>query len=181
MSTTRSSSRRNKIYALLAGGLVLGVGATVVLASWNDSEFATSNFTAGSFVFQGSPDGTTFTDHESEAGAANLTAAFAAGFLAPGDDVYAPYSLQLDASSTNAATLAETIDLGDLTGEVTATTRAVTSHGCDAAAFADGTPVPTSIAKGETIHLCLQVTADADLTQGATGSILWQWAAESID
>lgn len=31
---------RNKILAVLAGGIVLGVGATVTLASWNDSEYA---------------------------------------------------------------------------------------------------------------------------------------------
>lgn len=29
-----------KVRAILAGGLVLGVGAAVVLAAWNDSEFA---------------------------------------------------------------------------------------------------------------------------------------------
>ena len=72
-SSAAKDLRRRRIYAVLAGGLVLGVGTAVTLAAWNDSEFAKSTFTAGSFVFQGSTDGTAFADHASEAGAADLT------------------------------------------------------------------------------------------------------------
>src|SRR5690606_26326814 len=32
-----TSLRRRRVYAVLAGGLVLGVGAAVTLAAWNDS------------------------------------------------------------------------------------------------------------------------------------------------
>jgi predicted ribosomally synthesized peptide with SipW-like signal peptide len=37
------------VRALLAGGLVLGVGATATIAAWTDQELATSTVTAGSF------------------------------------------------------------------------------------------------------------------------------------
>ena len=57
---------RRKVLAVLAGGLVLGVGTAVTLAAWNDSEFATGDFAAGTFVFQGSTDNETFEDHTSK-------------------------------------------------------------------------------------------------------------------
>src|SRR5690606_37281598 len=106
--TSGSASRAltwRKVSAVLAGGLVLGVGAAVTLAAWNDSEFATSDFAAGAFVFQGSTDGTTFADHASQAGAASLT--FTTGFddLSPNSAVYAPFALRLDAASTDSAAL----------------------------------------------------------------------------
>jgi len=65
MATTTT---RRKVRAVLAGGLVLGVGAAVTLAAWNDSEFATGTFTAGTFNLEGSTDGTTFTDHNVDDG-----------------------------------------------------------------------------------------------------------------
>src|SRR5690606_31735774 len=52
--------RSRMIRALLAGGLVLGVGTAVTLAAWNDSEFASGTFRAGTFDLEGSTDGTTF-------------------------------------------------------------------------------------------------------------------------
>ena len=62
--TAKRRRRSRMIRAILAGGLVLGVGAAVTLAAWNDSEFVTGTFTAGTFNMQGSTtDGTTFTDH----------------------------------------------------------------------------------------------------------------------
>ncbi|WP_427996674.1 SipW-dependent-type signal peptide-containing protein, partial [Xanthomonas hortorum] len=39
----RAAQTRRKIYAVLAGGLVVGVGSALTLAAWNDSEFATSD------------------------------------------------------------------------------------------------------------------------------------------
>ncbi|MEJ7649283.1 MAG: SipW-dependent-type signal peptide-containing protein [Nakamurella sp.] len=45
----RRRDRRRKFRAVLAAGLVLGVGGAVTLAAWNDSEYATGTFTAGTF------------------------------------------------------------------------------------------------------------------------------------
>lgn len=62
-TVTPTTRNRRKVLAVLAGGLVLGVGAAITLAAWNDSEFATGTFTAGSFNLQGSTDGTTYAEH----------------------------------------------------------------------------------------------------------------------
>lgn len=43
-----------RVRAVLAGGLVLGVGATVTLASWNDSEYASGSLTTSTFDLQSS-------------------------------------------------------------------------------------------------------------------------------
>ena len=36
--------------AVLAGAVVLGIGASITLASWTDDEFASGSFTASKFV-----------------------------------------------------------------------------------------------------------------------------------
>ncbi|WP_460795043.1 SipW-dependent-type signal peptide-containing protein [Microbacterium sp. GXF0217] len=177
--TRPANSRRTKIYAVLAGGLVLGVGTAVTLAAWNDSEFASVDFAAGTFVFQGSTDGTTFADHESEAGAAELT--FTAPFdnLSPDDVVYAPYALQLDATDAADLTSVAPVVTGTLNGDLTFAAVETAAFGCDEDSFTAGTAVPTTIADGEIINLCLQVTAASSIEQGETGTAVWQWNAVS--
>lgn len=177
----RAALTRRKIYAVLAGGLVVGVGSALTLAAWNDSEFATSDFAAGTFEFQGSTDGTTWADHAVEGDAAVLT--FSTGFdnLAPEDVVYAPFALQLTAASTSSAALtavAPTVT-GTLSGDLTFDAVRTTTFDCDAAAFGTGTAVPTTMAPGDIVYLCLQVTAGATIAQGDTGTALWQWDAVS--
>ena len=58
--TEERGLRSRKVRAILAGGLVLGLGAAVTLAAWNDSEFAKGTFTSGSLNIQGSVDGDIF-------------------------------------------------------------------------------------------------------------------------
>jgi len=106
VSTSGSKIKRQRVMAILTGGLVLGVGAAVTLAAWNDSEFATGDFAAGTFQFQGSTDGTTWADHAVEGDAASLTFAMNPDKLSPDDVVYAPFALQLTAASTVPAALA---------------------------------------------------------------------------
>lgn len=108
--------------ALLAGGLVLGIGATVTLAVWNDSEWVVGGIDANG---DGTPDApgvgtsifevqqnvsapfvsTAWADRESEPGG-GLT--FTAGALAltPGDAIYAPVSLSTTTTSVAAETIA---------------------------------------------------------------------------
>ncbi|GAA2174296.1 hypothetical protein GCM10009846_19700 [Agrococcus versicolor] len=100
--------RGRKIRAILAGGLVLGIGAAVTLAVWSDSEFATGTFTAGTFNLQGSTTSATagFTDHPTSATAAPLTFTTPlAGNLSPNSTVYAPFWVRLAANTTSPATL----------------------------------------------------------------------------
>lgn len=104
---------RRKILALLAGGLVLGVGVAATLAAWNDSEFATGTFTAGSFNLQGSTAGdvdANYSDHNVDDGDAEAVLAFdlpanVVGNMAPGDAVYAGFWVRLAAGTTTGATL----------------------------------------------------------------------------
>ena len=109
--SNRSGSR--KIAAVLAGGLVLGVGTMATLASWNDSEFAAATFTAGKFIFEGAPDQTTFTDHPITPAALTFSAPF--NNLTPNDVVYAGYAVRLGTGTTNNATVTVT---GIATGAV---------------------------------------------------------------
>jgi predicted ribosomally synthesized peptide with SipW-like signal peptide len=132
---TKTSTKRQKTMAVLAAGLVLGLGATVTLAVWNDSEFVTGGVDntgdgipdipgVGTSVFEvqqnvSSPyvDGA-FANRETNPGGA-LT--FTAGALAltPGDVVYAPVSLTTTGTSVAATSLA-------LAGSVPATGIATT-------------------------------------------------------
>ena len=101
--TAKRRRRSRMIRAILAGGLVLGVGAAVTLAAWNDSEYVTGTFTAGTFNLQGSTtDGTTFTDHP-VGSPGTLTFTVAPLLLSPGDTVYAPFAVRLAANTTNNA------------------------------------------------------------------------------
>lgn len=192
---TRSPGR---IRALLAGGLILGVGATVTLAAWNDSEFVTGTFQAGTFNQQGSTDGTAFTDHATAPGAP-LAFSVSASALSPGDVVYAPYAVRLAAGTTSPATV--TVTAPATSGSVQNLTYSLiqpSSFGCSStttgtvlvpAATAVGT-VPGTVTftlqpgspttnPGAPVNLCFVVTAGAGLVQSQTGTATWQLQAAS--
>ncbi|KJL48839.1 hypothetical protein RS84_00467 [Microbacterium hydrocarbonoxydans] len=153
--------RSRRIRALLAGGLVLGVGAAATLAAWNDSEFGSGSFTAGTFNIVGATDGATFSQHPTSPGA---TLSFAlpttAGAMTPGDKVYALFSVK-----TVTPSMAGTVQLkaasGNASGlgaQLTYTVKTVsTTNGCTAANWAS-IPVTTGLPSG------------AALTVGATST-----------
>lgn len=173
---------RRKVLAVLAGGLVLGVGAAATLAAWNDSEFATGEFSAGEFVFQGSADGQTWADHTSEGGAAALSFETGADRLSPGDAVYEAYALRVTGSYDAQLESVAPTGSGDFAtaGKLSFDTVATDALGCDAAAFDGGSAVPGTIAAGDEVYLCLRVTASDALEQGDTGGVTWRWNAESV-
>jgi predicted ribosomally synthesized peptide with SipW-like signal peptide len=202
--TAKKRRRSRMIRAILAGGLVLGVGTAVTLAAWNDSEFVTGTFTAGTFNMQGSTtDGTTFTDHPIGS-PGTLTFTVAPLLLSPGDTVYAPFAVRLAANTTNDANVVITAPnsttgvVSNLTYEVVRTTAftcgsgtvdsvgpslitagtAVTAvAGPNTFVLAKGSPVSNP---GATQFLCFKVTAGAGLTQGQSGTVTWQFTATSI-
>jgi predicted ribosomally synthesized peptide with SipW-like signal peptide len=47
MTEQQGSTKKRKVRALLAGGLVLGVGAAITLAAWTDNVFGNSDFATG--------------------------------------------------------------------------------------------------------------------------------------
>lgn len=203
MSDTASfdpASRARKVRAVLAGGLVLGVGAAITLAAWNDSEFATGQFEAGTFNLQGSVDGATFDDHASEDAAAPLAFSVNSSNLSPGASVSAPFAVQLDEETTHGAGVM--VDAAGTTGSVaglTYTLSATTSFGCDAGTVetlveagtplgetdADGAAFDLEVGSGseagEPMNLCFTVTADDNLVQGQEGAATWQFLATSED
>jgi len=69
--------------ALLAGGLVLGIGTAATLAAWNDSEYTTATVTSGRFGIVGSVNGGAFSDHATAPGP-TLTFTPALGAVYPG-------------------------------------------------------------------------------------------------
>jgi len=204
-TVTTSRRRSTRVKAILAGGLVLGLGAAVTLAAWTDQEFATGTFTAGKFNLVGSTDGTTFTDHASTDPGVPAALAFSANFnnLSPTSTVAAPYVLHLDATTTVAGT--GTLVTANGTGaalthltykviqvaSVAACTPAATGSATIApsAAFAAGavastTPYTLAAGNGTTtpgadVFLCIQVTSDGTLVQGSTATATWQFSANS--
>lgn len=194
---TRRSDRRRMVAAILAGGLVLGVGAAMVLAAWNDSEFATGTFSSGQFDLEGSTDGTTFSTSATAPGK-TLTFELDADQLAPDDVVFAPFAVQLSADSgyEAAVTLANVIG-GTIGTDLTFSIYDVGTFGatCSAATPPTGTALVTDraadavgavpafdlTAAATPVNLCFVVTAASDLPQGATGTITWEFAGTSGD
>ena len=197
--TNKPASRRRRsrmIRAVLAGGLVLGVGAAVTLAAWNDSEFVTGTFTAGTFNLEGSTtNGTTFSDHATTPGG-SLGFAVAAASLSPTDSVSAPFAVRLAANTTSGANVVLTTDTP--TGTVTNLTYTLTikdAWGC--AAATTSTPISASTLSagtasftlpagspttdpGDPVYLCFTVTAGAGLVQGQSGAAIWKLTATSL-
>lgn len=191
-------SKRGKIRALLAGGLVLGVGAAVVLAAWNDSEFATGTFTAGTFNLQGSTNGTSYADHSASPGA-TLPFTLNPSNLSPGDTIYAPFAVRLAANTTTGSTVS--VNTATATGSVANLSYELiqpTSFGCSSSTTGTGlVPAGTALDgalsnvtftldagspasdPGGAVFLCFKVTAAAGLVQGQTGTATWQFAAAS--
>lgn len=203
-STSAPSTTSRKVRAILAGGVVLGVGAAVTLAAWTDQEWGVGEFGAGSFNIEGSTTSADadFSDHEAEAGAAVLGFDVAADNLSPGDAVAAPFVLRTDAETTYGASV-------DLTQAVGAGANAeflsygVTQVGsyAECAEGATGTeivPAGTALSDatgatgftleagaegtaGAPVVLCFEVTAAEGLVQGETGTASWELTATSVE
>lgn len=85
----RGRQRFLRVRAILAGGLVLGVGCTLTLAAWNDSEFAAGTFTASSFQIESSvTSGGAWLAHPTSGSAAAI--AFNSAGMSPSTVNYAP-------------------------------------------------------------------------------------------
>jgi predicted ribosomally synthesized peptide with SipW-like signal peptide len=81
-----------RVRAALAGGLVLGLGAGLTVASWTDAEFVKGTFTASSFNLQSSVQGGTYT------GLSALTGTVAGAY--PGSLAYISLKVKTAAVST---------------------------------------------------------------------------------
>lgn len=93
-----------KIAAVLAGGLVLGIGATATMAAWTDSQYATATFTSGVFVLESSTDGSSWQNHTA---ASPATLSMGTGAMSPGASGFG----YLDVRTTRDSTLGGTASL----------------------------------------------------------------------
>ena len=194
------ADRKRKVRALLAGGIVLGVGAAVTLAAWTDQEWATGDFAAGTFGIEGSADGSAFSEHASSDGAAQLSFEVGADNLTPGDTVAAPFVLRTTQGTSYDATvelssaagsgqnashlnygITQVAAVGDCVAGATGTGIMAPGSALDAVAGASTFTLgaATADAAGAPVVLCLQVTADDTLEQGATATASWEFTATS--
>ncbi|GAA1483917.1 SipW-dependent-type signal peptide-containing protein [Brachybacterium fresconis] len=183
--TTRATQRRRKALAITAGGLVLGVGGAMTLASWTDTEVADGSFAAGSFALASSTDGTTFVDTSAPADALTLSFDELAQNLSPSDSATAVYAVRLDQSSSYAATV---------DGAVTASGTAADnlSSSIEQVSDIDATETIGSLVAAESVtagtehpdlfeldalsdvvYLKVTVTADSELRQGESADVTW--------
>ncbi|SNS68325.1 SipW-dependent-type signal peptide-containing protein [Rhodococcoides kyotonense] len=209
MTDQQVSTRKRKIRALLAGGLVLGVGAAITLAAWTDNVFGNSDFATGddTWNIQASFSGTaTPTWVESDV-SPGQTFGFPAPRLnlTPSDTVYAPIALRLEPGQT----LGAAVTLNGATGgspagaALTSALRYSVTSGGTAAGCAAGTPGGTTVvaaastlttgsaadaitlaADGTPVQLCFAVTLPAGTPNTIsglnTGQLIWQFVGTSI-
>ena len=199
---SENTNKRRKVLAILAGGLVLGVGTALTLAAWNDSEFATGDFAAGSFNLEGTTDfeNVDFTDNDSAPGASLEFTLPLADNLAPDDTVYAGFWVRLDADTTSPAELETASIAGDgvnaehlsytvhviddeATCDADSATGSPFASGADLEDLTAGAPEGLSVGAegdpGEAVQLCFAVTAEDGLEQGETATATWQFTATS--
>ncbi|WP_194860689.1 SipW-dependent-type signal peptide-containing protein [Dietzia sp. SYD-A1] len=109
----KQQERSRKRKALLAGGVVLGLGAAITLAAWSDDVFADGVFNTGTIELQGNVTGAGTVGNTTpgwanydgpDSNPANGTGALAFPFrpqtLVPFEPVYAPIALRLSNDTT---------------------------------------------------------------------------------
>ena len=195
ISTDRRRSRRNILFALLSGGVLVAAGTSVTLASWSDEEWVFAGNGVGgpgvateTFEIQqnvSSPYvGTTsnWVDRESNPGS-SLTFGTGALKLSPGSTIYAPVGIRSTADSIAgklvlapavASTGVTTTDDGTLWNAIGVRVAASeSSTTCDATSFA----APGSVvASGGLSSVAIASSAALDVS-AASGNI-WHFCFE---
>lgn len=185
-----------RLRAVLAGGLVFGVGATVTLAAWTDEEFASGSLTAGTFSIVGSPNGTDFSDHPSAPGA-SLVFSLTPDAMTPGTTVYALYSVKTAPTSV-AGSVQFTADAANGSGlgaYLSYGVNAISGTACNSSTFGAGSVVvgtgsaltagagaaiAVAAAGASVINYCFAVTLPTTTPNAAQGTALtahWIFAA----
>lgn len=196
-----------RLRALLAGGVVLGLGSAATLAAWNDSEYASSTVSASTFGLEGSANGEPFTEHATLEDAAELAFAPPLPQMSPGQSGFLRFSVRTTTSSSVGGTVS--LQTPTLSTDGTTALRDALRYGvrvmpggssCDAALFTNPSApvivpndslltasVPANArnlqaAAGSTVDYCarLSMISSADnAAQGRTLTVTWQFLAES--
>lgn len=196
--STKNTSKKAK--ALLAGGLVLGVGAAVTLASWTDEEWVAASFASGSFTLESSTshkNGADFADHSLDGGSTLNFKLPEASKLAPNETLAAPLSLRLDADTTHDAIVTMNAEsdqqIKGLNYEAIPVnspeecSTGLPSNGAQHAlgsAHAAVAPIHLSAGgsdtPGDPFTLCFVITADENLAQNQSAEASWTFIGESV-
>jgi hypothetical protein len=188
VSSRSKQQRKRQRRALAAGGIVLGVGAVLVAASWTDRVLGNSDFGSSKFGIESSTDGGfAWSSHPIGAPNSLVFTSIATG-LVPGSVVYAPVQLRVEAGSEPASVALQGASfsgtgVGNLSTELRY--RVVrNAPTCDAAAFASSptfvvgaggaaalnTPAPSSFPlvagavptdAGPAVPLCFEISLPA--------------------
>lgn len=200
----RAGTLSRRLRAVLAGGLVLGVGAAVTLAAWTDQENGSGSFTASIFNTESSIDRTTWA-HNTNPPVATFTAVTG---MSPTVSSFAPFNVR----TTTATSVAGSVTLTATTRTMTAGTLAevleyriahltTATTVCNAANIALGTyltgaagawldagtlpttPVASAIGTaGGELRYCIEVrikSTAANSYQGMTGTLTWTFTSTS--
>jgi len=180
---------------------VFGVGGTLTLASWTDTELAGTEFTSSTFGILGSADGTTFSEHTESA--AELAFTLSPNLMSPGKTAVAPFVVK----TTPDTNVEGTVQLGGATvsgtgldAELTYGVKTVVSvanctaevmnqpggsvvlpNGTTLTAGATGAQ-PLAAGGGSPIVYCFGVTMNPDAppsAQGKTATATWTFTATS--
>jgi predicted ribosomally synthesized peptide with SipW-like signal peptide len=176
---------------MLAGGLVLGVGATVTLAAWNDAETAAGQFGASVFATESRGSGDAgFGDH----GTAPASLTFSGGAMSPGSLRYVWLDVRTTAATTVGGTavlsaVATTNDSGIASALRYKVVAIAGGASCDAAAIGSApqltmSQVPSAPALGATLaaaggstaRFCFEVQLPAgspSSLQGKSATFTW--------
>lgn len=208
MGTTdgRTRTRWLRLRALLAGGLVLGIGSAATLAAWNDTEYASGTLTTSTFGIEGSANGGPFAEHATSDTAAEMEFDPDLPELSPGTSGFLRFSVRTTADSTVGGTVSlQTPSISPAASELTAVLTygvriAPDGASCDAALFSNssapvivpnGTALSTPVgenarnlepAAGNSVDYCARVSMLASAgneVQGETLTATWQFLAES--
>lgn len=193
MTQNVNTSKKNtskKAKAILAGGLVLGVGAAVTLASWTDEEWANASFSSGEFVLQSSTDGETFESHNidqvEEGKSSQLEFDLPTDNLGPGEKLAAPFALRLAEETTHDAVVKMVGPGSDEMGlkygveYVSSFDKCTTAKPDTIKGIGIGFDLKAGedTSAGESQILCFHVEASQELKQGQNASPTWTFHAE---
>lgn len=181
-------SRSRRIRALVAAGMVLGIGSATTLAAWNDSEYAQGTITAATFTLESSG-GSGFASSSAE-NPRTLTYSTPATAMFPGQNTYALFqvrsasgsiagSLQFQGAGQNPGALAPHLTYGVRTipggsscteATFTASQAIVVPTGSPLGAASTTTQSVTANA-GSTVNYCLRLAMPSDASNAAQGLV----------
>lgn len=140
----QKSNRKRKVRALLAGGLVLGVGAAVTLAAWTDNVFGNAQFASGDAPWNlqgnfatGAP--VWLPENNTPNGGALQFEVPLKNNMTPGDVVHAPLGLRLEPGQALGASVTLTGPTNAASTTFGAALRYTVYSGVTAASCAAGT------------------------------------------